>query len=160
MSKMNYSIVVAVEEDTPGLAECLEKMYSELREYGLPFTLNHDRMPEILQAAIRSRFGAVFVAKEDNRSIKGFIIVSVSKFDSKYLPEFGSMIGKITDVYVVPESRREGLAMTLYSKAEEWLIDSGVSFIELDVLKQNTLAECFWGRCGFESLSTLMYKKI
>lgn len=148
----------AVPDDLSGLCERAEQMYGELKKYGLPFEVNKIRLREILDARIRSKTAVAYVLGRPE--IAGFVIAALAKFDGRYVPEHGAVIGKISDLYVAPELRKLGYARALYETAEARLRALGVSLVELDVLISNAPAERFWRRCGFEPLTRVMIKKL
>jgi len=160
MNDLSYNIREAVEEDIPELCKCFEIMYGELVHFGLPFELNILKVQEMLNIMIRSKFNVIFVLEHES-SISGMLIATASKLESRFKTStYGGMVGKMTELFVKQELRGRGIAEKLYTKAEEWYKSLGISFIELDVLEQNSTARKFWEKQGFTNMSRLMYKII
>ncbi len=64
--------------------------------------------------------------------------------------------GKIADIYVVPESRRQGIGKKLMEAAEEWFKQRGVSEIILEVSCKNEAAIEFYKKLGFGTSNLIM----
>ena len=58
-------------------------------------------------------------------------------------------LGRLTDLYVVPEARRSGVAAALVRAVVEALARDGAEHLDLDVLASNTGARAVYHRWGF-----------
>ena len=61
----------------------------------------------------------------------------------------GSRVARLTDLYVVPDARRDGVAAELVSAAAETLDAEGVEHLDLEVRAGNSDARAVYGRWGF-----------
>lgn len=152
-------IRAAVPGDLAAITELYFKMYDELAKYDFPFRLDRDNLTQVLTAQINSKLNCVAVAELDGVCL-GFVSASLLKMDRKFRDDFGSLIGRINDVYVSLDARRLGCAGRLVDFAENWLNKSGAKLCELNVLCANSAALAFWNSRGFCSLTRLMYKEL
>ena len=85
-------------------------------------------------------------AIHDNE-LQGFITGQM-----KMLPGFlgGKWVGDVSYIYVRPTTRRQGFATGLAAAAMQWFRERGASSVELQVLSQNSGAQTFWQRQGFQ----------
>ena len=63
---------------------------------------------------------------------------------------WGRRLGRITDLYVVPAARRQGLAGRLTARIVERLHDLGLDTVQLEVVAANEYARAIYARWGFE----------
>ena len=82
--------------------------------------------------------GLAFLAEEDGRTV-GFALAR--RADSR--------VGRLTDLYVVPEARRSGVAASLVAAVVEALAPEGVEHLDLEVLASNADARAVYHRWGF-----------
>jgi ribosomal protein S18 acetylase RimI-like enzyme len=61
----------------------------------------------------------------------------------------GARVGRLTDLYVVPEARRGGVAAALVAAVVEALAADGVEHLDLEVLASNAGARAVYHRWGF-----------
>ena len=78
----------------------------------------------------------------------------------KALPAYlgGHWVGEISHLFVSPEHRRSGIASALADSALNWLRESGVTNVELQVVSGNSTADEFWRSLGFNQELT-QYRK-
>ena len=62
---------------------------------------------------------------------------------------FTEPLAWIYNLYIIPESRRKGLAKNLLEIAEAWVKDEGLGLIALHVLERNTPARALYESCGY-----------
>lgn len=95
--------------------------------------------------ATPTKMGYVGGALIDSR-LEGFISARI-----KALPVYlgGGWVGEISHLFVSPEHRRIGVASTLADSALDWLSESGVTNVELQVVSGNETADAFWRSLGF-----------
>lgn len=82
-----------------------------------------------------------FVAEEENKII-GYVLVSV---DSAY-----TKAGSLSDLYVVPAKRRQGVARSLIEKGLAWLKEQQVNSVTIAVHQDNESALKLYRSFGFE----------
>jgi ribosomal protein S18 acetylase RimI-like enzyme len=61
----------------------------------------------------------------------------------------GSRLGRLTDLYVVPEGRRRGVAAALVRETVGLLQELGLEYLDLEVLAANADARAVYARWGF-----------
>ncbi len=61
----------------------------------------------------------------------------------------GRSLGRLTDLYVVPEARGDGLAAALVSAVADALEAAGVEYLDLEVQADNRAARVVYNRWGF-----------
>jgi ribosomal protein S18 acetylase RimI-like enzyme len=61
----------------------------------------------------------------------------------------GPRLARLTDLYVVPEARRRGIARALVREVVAACRGQGLEFIDLEVLASNGAARAVYGRWGF-----------
>lgn len=66
--------------------------------------------------------------------------------------------GLIENLYVLPEYRGEGIGSALLEAAEQALYDQGIETITLDVMTENTAAQRFYERHGYNPHRLTMAK--
>jgi ribosomal protein S18 acetylase RimI-like enzyme len=104
--------------------------------------LDRDRELEEIREIVDS--GLAFLAEADRPL--GFALVRRT----------GRSVGRLTDLYVVPDSRGNGLAAALVSAVAEALEQSGVEYLDLEVQADNRAARAVYNRWGFtENLCVL-----
>jgi ribosomal protein S18 acetylase RimI-like enzyme len=64
--------------------------------------------------------------------------------------KWGRRLGRITDLYIVPAHRREGLAGRLVARIVERLRALGLDTVQLEVVTANANARAIYARWGFE----------
>ena len=152
-----HEICEATLEDLPEVFRCAMAMYEELPVDTMPFTINPPRLRDILEARIRAKNGIVYVLKLGGQ-VRGIVVGHIVKFDDRYLPQYGNFIGRISEIYVDPELRRQNFAKALVQKAEAWFYSNEIRYIEADIVVGNLSSEQFFGRMGFSNLSWTVYK--
>ena len=102
--------------------------------------------------------GFVFVA-EDNGSLQGFVCllapVNPVEGGSNEAP-----YGFMSDLFVVPERRRRGIATMLNSRVEKQMQALGIAQLALRVTANNAVAREFYRRASYSEQFVVMSKKI
>ena len=124
---------------TPSDAAALEELWRAF-EREVPPPPHHDVDHETELAEIREIVdsGLAFVAEEGDGPV-GFALARRT----------GARSGRLTDIYVMPEARRGGVASALVGAVVEALAPQGVEHLELDVLSSNVEARTVYHRWGF-----------
>ena len=128
-------IRVATGADAPAL-ETLWRSFEE--EVPPPPHADHDPDAELAEIREIVGSGLGFVAEEDGRSL-GFALARRT----------GARLGRLTDLYVVPEARRAGVAAALVRAVVDTLARDGVEHLDLDVVASNSEARTVYHRWGF-----------
>ena len=123
----------------PGDAAALEELWREFeREVPAPPRHDVDEAKELAEIRDIVESGLAFLAEEEERAL-GFALARRT----------GSRSGRLTDLYVVPEARRGGVAAALVNAVVETLAPEGVEHLELEVLASNADARTVYHRWGF-----------
>ena len=124
---------------TPADAEALEELWRAF-EGEIPPPRHHDVDHEKELEEVREIVGSglAFIAVNGESPI-GFALARRT----------GSRSGRLTDLYVVPDARRGGVASALVGAVVEALAPAGVEHLELEVLSSNTGARTVYHRWGF-----------
>lgn len=80
------------------------------------------------------------VAEDDAAELVGFAIART----------WGRRLGRITDLYVVPAARGQGVATQLVARIVERLRGLGLDTVQLEVVATNDNARAIYARWGFE----------
>ena len=94
--------------------------------------------------------GGVVLLAEDDEGPVGHAIVAA--------PERGR--AHVTDVYVRPRGRRQGVAKALLREAAAELAERGVGYVSLEVLSSNAEARAVWERLGFREVERTMVTEL
>ena len=89
--------------------------------------------------------------------IVGFLIGMVRERTSVFIR---SRHGYITDIYVDPEFRRQGVGRKLVKAAEEWFTSQGLDHVRLQVSAANEAGLAFWRSVGFGDYFLELWKEI
>jgi ribosomal protein S18 acetylase RimI-like enzyme len=97
--------------------------------------------------------GRVWIMRHGPRAV-GYAILTVN-FDA----EFGGFQGMLTDLYVRPHHRGQGLGRHTLALVSAYCRSKGVDTIELQVEEDNEEAQTFYRRLGFEQLSRIVMSR-
>jgi ribosomal protein S18 acetylase RimI-like enzyme len=61
----------------------------------------------------------------------------------------GRVLGRLTDLYVVPDARGDGLAAALVAAVAEAFEEAGIEYLDLEVQAENRAARAVYNRWGF-----------
>ena len=121
-------------------APVLERLWTAFeREVPPPPHVDHDQARELEEIREIVDAGLAFVAEDDEGAAVGFALARRT----------GSRLGRLTDVYVVPEARRGGVAAALVHAVVEELALQGVEYLDLEVTAANAGARAVYHRWGF-----------
>lgn len=122
------------------------------------FIKEGDQSTEFIEKTISDENSDILVF-EDNGNVVGFILLQ-----AKIRPDFPFMLpGKycyIMDVIVTENCRNKGLGTALMDSAKEWAKERECSFINLDVLVNNSNAIKLYEKLGFIPKAQEMYCKL
>jgi len=111
---------------------------------------------ELLGSIHRDRDSAIFVYDEEG-DLPGMCIVRI---DSAPPIMRETERAEITDLGVREDARRRGIASALVEAALEWVRQSGVARVEVQVASANTLGQAFWRARGFGDLMDVLHKRL
>jgi ribosomal protein S18 acetylase RimI-like enzyme len=75
-----------------------------------------------------------------------------------FMPEW-QRSGYITQFFVAPEYRRQGVGQMMFDHIVQWLASRGVTDVLLNVAVDNPAGELFWRKQGFAPHRTRMKRK-
>jgi ribosomal protein S18 acetylase RimI-like enzyme len=129
------SVRRATEADLPAVEE-LWRAFE--REVPAPGHVDVDETKELGEIRELVALGQGFVAEQDG-SLVGFALGRVT----------GRRVGRLTDVFVAPPARRQGLAASLVASVAGALAAQGAEYLDLEVMSGNADARVVYQRWGF-----------
>ena len=134
-----YDRAMTIRSATPDDARALERLWREFElEVPPPSHVDHDPAQEIDEIREIVDSGLAFLAEEDEEPV-GFALARRT----------GTQLARLTDLYVVPDARRSGVAAALVHAAVEALAAQGVEHLDLEVTAGNAGARAVYHRWGF-----------
>lgn len=148
----------ATVDDIPAIAELYREQFREMAKLIPDFIKEGDQSVEFLEKTISSDDSDILVY-EDNGNVVGFILLQ-----AKERPDFDFMLpGKycyIMDIIVTEAHRNKGFGAALMNAAKNWAKEQNCSFLNLDVLVNNTGAIKVYEKIGFVPKAQEMYCKL
>jgi ribosomal protein S18 acetylase RimI-like enzyme len=129
-------IRVATEADLPALGELWRAFEAEVPPApweDVEAEVELSEIAEIVEGEI------ALVAEGEDGSLAGYALAR----------SVGSRLGRLTDLYVVPEARRGGVATALVRETVSRLRERGHEFVRLEVVASNADARVVYARWGF-----------
>ena len=124
---------------TPDDAGTLERLWREFElEMPPPAHVDHDVAREIDEIREIVDTGLAFLAEADGAPV-GFALARHT----------GSRLARLTDLYVVPDARRGGVAAALVHAVVDALAAQGTEHLDLEVMAANAGARAVYHRWGF-----------
>lgn len=142
---MEYRLVMP--EDHAGLAAALAQAYSEA-----PWNENwtQERALRRVRGILGNYEGMGLKAVEDGRIVGGLL-----GFVDPYAEED---FFYISELFVVPEKKRQGIGKSLMQAVEPYLREKGIGVVQLMSIEPN---EMFYAKCGLEKDSvSVLYKRV
>ncbi len=137
----------AVEADFPVVMEYYTKLnnFFYSLDYHLPQPENVAQLWLDSFKRTLGKFSLLRVAEQNGRII-GFLLSRI-----KRVPAYmgGVLVGELSDMWIVEEARRLGVADQLVSNALDWLRAQGVHSVEIQVLQSNEASWRLFSRLGF-----------
>lgn len=84
----------------------------------------------------------------------------VALIEASFRPNLDPAAGHISDVYVIPELRRKGIAGQMMRMAEAWLREKGAASVDLNVSSANERAIAFYRKMGYQAQQILLRKRL
>ena len=110
----------------------------------------------LLDAQLRDPDSALFVGERDG-ALSALCIVRVDRAPPVHAE---TRRGEITDLFVAPERRRQGLGAALVQAAGVWLEARGVSRVEVRVAARNPQGRAFWRAQGFGDFMDVLHRQL
>ena len=109
---------------------------------------------------ISEKDGIFYLAVEEDR-VLGFIVGVLEKMTEEDLRSaYPVLKGRVTELYVIPESRSKGLGKALMDKMEQYFKDKDCNYIWIEVFVPNELAHSFYLKNGYHDRDIEMVKKL
>lgn len=144
--------------DLEALLSLYRALYDHLADSGLPFSLDAGGLESALKTMLRSNLCFLAVAEEEGE-LKGFLSAGIVRMDRKLSFCGENTLGLIHDLYLLPQTRGQGVAGQLLDRAEAWFRENGVTAAECQVVSGNTLGADFWARRGYAPVSVTSMKR-
>jgi ribosomal protein S18 acetylase RimI-like enzyme len=128
----------ATPADVPALAPLWRDFEEEIPEPPWVDVDIDDELNDLAETLDRGTIAVV--AENENGELLGF---SVAR-------KWGSRLGRITDLYVIPTARGHGLASRLTARIVDRLRDLGLDTVQLEVVATNKNARSIYARWGFK----------
>ncbi len=140
-----HRIEPATAADLEALTDAWVRLASDQRSYGSHIEPEANR--EIMRATLTAHQidDGLLVARDDARVV-GFVSFSV---------EHGSLTldvtrGSISNLFVEPTVREQGIGSALLEAAEAALADRGVDVVTLEAMARNETARAFYRQAGYQ----------
>lgn len=147
--KYSYFEPANIYWDISKMANVIENMYVEIKDYGLTREIVHGSGRSIVEAYCKMvpKYGFIAIAEKERS------IIGMSWGKIKTVPPYlgGGLTGFWEGLYVFKEYRREGVASSLYNMTEEWYRSKNIDSIELQVLFNNDSSRRMCKVFGFEN---------
>ncbi|MFQ6040665.1 MAG: GNAT family N-acetyltransferase [Candidatus Poribacteria bacterium] len=158
---MEFSIREAVLEDYEGLCEVFEEVDALHRE-ALPYVFREPDGPartrEYISGIIASRNATLFVAEHDGQIIG---LVHATLLKSPDIPIIAPRrYAVIENLAVTERFRRSGVGRSLVERVHQWVLDKGITQVELNVWEFNKGAIAFYEQLGYTTVSRKMWKSL
>ena len=119
------------------------------------FNGEDETTPEALEASLSGNGGEIVVVAEEGARLAGFVCVHLKKSFCYLLPS-----AEITEVFVLPEFRRRGLAREMISFAEAHCTGLGpVRCFEILTGRDNVAAQALYASLGYAPEDELLLVK-
>ncbi len=121
------------------------------------YTFDPGAARPVLETQLASKLCLTLVA-EGESGLAGFISVMLKKPDRRFTMD--GRLGRVSDIYVEPPMRGQGVAGALLEAAETWMRENGVSLCECDVMRDNERGNAFWREKGYGEMAILRGKSL
>lgn len=145
------TIIPATEEHVPAVAAMLEDFFAFHAGLQPTFYRAAEECGGYPRAAIESDESTLFIALEGEEAI-GFINL-LEDLTPPYEVFVPYRHATVVDLYVKPAHRERGVATALLARADDWARERGLSYLELNVLAENTGGVHFYMDSGFATTS-------
>jgi ribosomal protein S18 acetylase RimI-like enzyme len=118
-----------------------------------PAADGREHFRSILQKWMADDRYSVWVAEVDGQLV-GYTIGRLAENPPVLEPH---LVGHVSDICVAPAWRRRGVARRLFAAVRAWLLQQGVTTVQLHVATENPAAQAFWREMGFSPFMTRMW---
>jgi GNAT superfamily N-acetyltransferase len=112
-----------------------------------------------VEAAIAEHGGAIVVATRGENRL-GCIAFHVARVDNPAETPDSNVCGYVSDLYVVPEARGQGLAGRLLAEAERHFRAAGLARLRIGSLAANNPAVRAYAKFGFAPYEVVLEKRL
>lgn len=141
----------------------LVEAYARSQEQEMPVNTLSDNFLEFARSGIATAIehpaGCVMVAEDVQEGAKpvmvGYAVGMLQEPPPIFEPEYYTFL---SDLFVVPEYRRQGIATALVERVRGWGWLKGVNRLSL-VLPNSSAAEGLYAKLGFKPVQTMYYYK-
>lgn len=150
----------AVEADLNAIVELWFELMEHHRQISERFWQPAPDAAEKMAAWLRESLGnpsRCLLVAELQGQVVGFIHGQITGGPPPVTPRRD---GEITDLYVVPAFRRQGLARALVEALSGWFAEQGAEKVILSAAVDNAEAEGFWRALGFEPVTHRLWKPL
>lgn len=160
---MGYSIREATEADYQQLGQLFVEV-DALHTQALPHVFQDPGEPartkEFVANILTDEDAALFVAEnDDDGQLIGFVQVDIRK-----APDVPVLVprqlGWISDVVVKKGWQRFGVGRLLMEQAQQWVLERGVTVVQLVVWEFNREAIAFYEKLGYTTASRMMWRAL
>ena len=148
----------ATNKDIPVISELYREQFKEMARLIPNFIKEGDQSTEFIENTIADEESDILVYENDG-VVVGFILLQ-----AKTRPDFDFMLpGKycyIMDIIVTENHRGKGFGTALMNSAKKWAKEKKCSFVNLDVLVNNSDAIKLYEKLGFIPKAQEMYCKL
>ena len=145
----------ATNKDIPVISELYREQFKEMARLIPNFIKEGDQSTEFIENTIADEESDILVYENDG-VVVGFILLQ-----AKTRPDFDFMLpGKycyIMDIIVTENHRGKGFGTALMNSAKKWAKEKKCSFVNLDVLVNNSDAIKLYEKLGFIPKAQEMY---
>jgi len=128
----------AVASDMPTLLALMAEFYSESG-----YELDHAQAERAFAAILSDgRLGYVWLIDDESTNV-GYVVLTL-----RFGMEYGGLIGCLDDLFVVPQSRNQGLGTAALVQVRDFCKTSGVCAITVEVGFNNGPAQTAYRRVG------------
>jgi GNAT superfamily N-acetyltransferase len=125
-------------DDIPVLLALMSEFYAE-SGYELDHTVAEAAFADILS---NERLGYVWLIDEETKNV-GYIVLTL-----RFGMEYGGLMACIDDLFVLPQSRNQGLSTAALVQVREFCKGSGIRAITVEVGFSNGPAQAVYRRAG------------
>jgi DNA-binding HxlR family transcriptional regulator/GNAT superfamily N-acetyltransferase len=114
-----------------------------------------------LENIVKQLEGRILVA-ESNQQLFGFIVCFIEEMEEgdKHIIEEQRRFGYISDLYVLPEGRGQGIGKALVKQAENHFHNLGLFSVKISFLHNNYQAEKLYYRLGYQPYENIYEKRL
>ncbi|MEL6773612.1 MAG: GNAT family N-acetyltransferase [Pseudomonadota bacterium] len=138
-----------------------ERTLDDNREVGAAMAADH------IEALVKevARAGGGMILAEDQATATGggpcgFIVYAMQTEFGRFVAPQNQHYGLISDLWVAPRARRQGVAQALIAAAEEGLLTLGAGRIEVGALWDNAGARALYAAAGYAPSAVTMVKRV